>query len=186
MISQRNKKVGVHTDNRCGLCKNQVEHMFHVISSCSRMSSRCYLPLRYDAIAKYVYEQHSMILVPRCKVEYPASEFIHSEGNIEYWWNLPIKTAMKTKNNKPDFIIWNSEIKTCQVVELSCPADVNVSKKVSEKENIYGPLIRSMQLLYPDYQLEFIPIIVGALGSLPTCLLRALNALALQGRNPIE
>ena len=31
-------------------------------------------------------------------------------------------------------IIWNSE-----VVEFCCSADVNVSKKVSEKENIYGP-----------------------------------------------
>ena len=59
----------------------------------------------HDAIAKYVYEQHRMKLVPGCKVEYPADEFIHSEGNIEYWWNLSVKTAMKTKNNKPDLII---------------------------------------------------------------------------------
>ena len=53
----------------------------------------------------------------------------------------------KLFNSKPDLIIWNSEVKTCQMVEFSCPADVNVSKKVSEKENIYGPLIRSMQFL---------------------------------------
>ena len=39
------------------------------------MSSRYYLPLRHDAIAKYVYEQHLMELVPGCKVEYPAEEF---------------------------------------------------------------------------------------------------------------
>ena len=182
LISRRNKKVGVHTDNRCRLCKNQVEDMFHVISSCSRMSSRYYLPLRHDAIAKYVYKQHRMKLVPGCKVEYPADEFIHSEGNIECWWNLSVKTAMKTKNNKPDLIIWNSEIKTCQVVEFSCPADVNVSKKVSEKENIYGPLIRSMQLLYPDYKFEFIPIIVGALGSIPTCLLQGIERLGFTGK----
>ena len=61
------------------------------------MSSRYYLPLRHDAIAKYLYEQYRMKLAPRCKVEYPADEFIHSEGNIEYWWNLSIKTATKTK-----------------------------------------------------------------------------------------
>ena len=146
------------------------------------MSSRYYLPLRHDAIAKYVYEQHLMKLVPRCKVEYSADEFIHSEGNIECWWNLSIKTAMKTKNNKPYLIIWNSEIKTCQVVEFSCPADVNVSKKVSEKENIYGPLIHSMQLLYPDYKFEFIPIIVGALGSITTCLLQGIERLGFTGK----
>ena len=83
-----NKKVGVHTNNCCRLCKNQVEDVFHIISSCSRMSSRYYLPLRHDAIAKYIYEQQHLKLVPGCKVEYPVDEFIHSEGNIEYWWNL--------------------------------------------------------------------------------------------------
>ena len=137
LISRRNKKVGLRTDNRCRLCQNQVEDVFHIISSCSRMSSRYYLPLRHDAIAKYVYEQHRNKLAPGCKVEYLADEFIHCEGNIEYWWNLSIKTAIKTKNNKPDLIIWNNEVKTCQVVEFSCPADINVSKKVSEKEHIY-------------------------------------------------
>ena len=88
--------------------------------------------------------------------------------------DLSIKTAMKTKNNKPDLIICNSEVKTCQMVEFSCPTDVNVSKKASEKESIYGPLICSMQLLYPDYKFEFIPIIVGTLSSIPTCLLQGI------------
>ena len=66
--------------------------------------------------------------------EYPADGFIHCEGNIEYWWNLSIKTAIKSKNNKPDLTIWNNEVKTFQ--GFSCPADINVSKKVSEKKNI--------------------------------------------------
>ena len=142
------------------------------------MSSRYYFPLWHDAIAKYVYE-HRMKLAPGCKVEYPADEFIHSEGNVEYWWNLSIKTAIKTNNNKPDLIIWNNEVKMCQVVEFTCPEDINVSKKVSEKENIYGPLIRSMQLLYPDFKFEFIPMIVGALGSIPTCQLQGIERLGL-------
>ena len=146
------------------------------------MSSRYYLPLRHNAIAKYVYELHRIKLAHGCKVEYPTDAFIHSESNIEYWWNLSIKTAMKTKNNKPDLIIWNSEVKTCQVVEFSSPADVNVSKKVSEKENIYGALIHSMQLLYPDYKFEFIPITVGALGSIPACLLQGIERLGFTGK----
>ena len=83
LISRRNKKFGVSSDNRCRLCQNQVEDVFH-ISSCSRMSSSYYLPLRHDAIAKYVYEQHRNKLAPGCKVEYSADVFIHCEGNSEY------------------------------------------------------------------------------------------------------
>ena len=104
LTSRHNKKVGLHTDNCCRLCKNKLEDVLH-ISSCRRMSLYYYLPLRHDAIGKCVYEQHHKKLAPGCKVEYPAEEFIHSEGKIEYWWYLSIKTAIKTKNNKPDLII---------------------------------------------------------------------------------
>ena len=153
-----------------------VEDMFNVISSCSKIFPPDYLLLRLDAIAKYVYEQYRMKLVPRSKIE-----LIHSECNIEYWWNLSIKIAINTKGNQPDLIIWNSDVKTCQVVELDCPADVHLPKTASKKENRYGTLLRSMQLLYPDYKFELIPILVGALDSIPTCLLQELSALALQG-----
>ena len=79
-------------------------------------------------------------------------------------------------------ITWNNEVKTCQVVEFSCLADINVSRKVFEKENIYGPVIRGMQLRYSDYKFEFIPIIVGALGSIPTCLLQGIERLGFTGK----
>ena len=61
------------------------------------MSSWYYLPVRHDALLKYVYEQHHMKVLPGCKVEYPSDEFVHSEGKIEYWWNLSIKTTIKLK-----------------------------------------------------------------------------------------
>ena len=112
--------------------------MFHVmISSFRRMSSRCYLPLRHDALPRYVYEQHRIKLIPGCKVEYPSVEFIHSEGNIEYWWNLSIKTAIETTNDKPDVIIWNSKVKTCQVIENLVAPHTSVLSIKFLKKRIY-------------------------------------------------
>ena len=35
--------------------------------------------------------------------------------------------------------------------------------KINEKENIYDPLIRNMQLMYKDFTFMFVPIIIGAL-----------------------
>ena len=60
--------------------------------------------------------------------------------------------------------------KLCYIIEFSCPADINIVNKVSEKENIYGPLIRNMQMMYENYSFMFIPIIVGALGHVPKCI----------------
>ena len=60
--------------------------------------------------------------------------------------------------------------KLCYIIKFSCPADTNIVDKVSEKENIYGPLIRNMQTMYENYSFMFIPIIVGALGYVPKCI----------------
>ena len=51
----------------------------------------------------------------------------------EYWWNAAVKTAAKVKHNKPDIIQWDNEQKTCKIVQVSCPADVNVMSKINKK-----------------------------------------------------
>ena len=80
--------------------------------------------------------------------------------------DIPIKTATKIPHTKPDLIIWNHEKFVCTAVEFSCPLDWNIIKKVTEKKNIYGALIRNMQVMYPNYKFEMIPIVIGCLGYL--------------------
>ena len=70
----------------------------------------------------------------------------------------------KNTHNKPDLIIWNHEKVVCTVVDFSCPLDSNITKKVAEKKNNYGPLIRNMQIMYPNYKFEMIPVVIGCLG----------------------
>ena len=43
----------------------------------------------------------------------------------------------------------------CTFIEFSCPADINISKKIDEKTDNYGPLIRNLH------------IIIGAFGWVP-------------------
>ena len=50
------------------------------------------------------------------------------------------------------------------VVEFSCPADTNITKKEEEKLLTYIPLVWNLQVMYPDYHYQITPIIVGALG----------------------
>ena len=46
----------------------------------------------------------------------------------------------------------------CYIIEFGCPDDIDIVNKVWEKENVYGPLIRNMQ------------IIVGVLEHVPKCI----------------
>ena len=55
-------------------------------------------------------------------------------------------------------------------MEISSPADVNITKKVEQKLNNYGPLIRSLQIMYPQYKFQMVPIVIGALGYIPKFL----------------
>ena len=38
--------------------------------------------------------------------------------------------------------------KCVKYIEISCSADVNITKKVEENLNSYGPLIRNLQIMY--------------------------------------
>ena len=87
--------------------------------------------------------------------------------DYKYWWNVPIKTSTKLPYNEPDILIWNKKAKTCSVIEISCPADVNVTRKTNEKSLKYAPLLRNLQMMYNDYKFEMIPIIIGAFGFVP-------------------
>ena len=73
----------------------------------------------------------------------------------------------KVSHNKPDLVIWNTKEKTCNIAEFSCPADINITKKEEEKLSVYVPLIQNLQIMHQNYRYKIIPIIVGALGSIP-------------------
>ena len=152
-------------NNKCRLCHTAIEDVTYVICNCPEILARYYLPLRHDRMGKILCIYHIQKHVPETKVEHlQEPEYMRRVKHMEYWWNITIRTATKIPHNKPDLIIWNHENVVCTVVDFSCPLDSNITKKVAEKKNNYGPLIRSMQIMYPNYKFEMIPVIIGCLG----------------------
>ena len=93
-------------------------------------------------------------------------------GRKEYQWNISIKTGTKIIHKKPDLVIWDKDNKVCSliIVEFSCPADINITQRDNNNINVYGLLIHNLQIMYPQYKFNMIPIIVAALGYIPKCL----------------
>ena len=83
--------------------------------------------------------------------------------------------------NKPDLIIWNCETKMCTTVKCSCPLDTNTIKKVSEKLEVYVPLVRNLQM-YPGRKFEIAPIVVEAMRYVPKCLVTCLKMVGFEGK----
>ena len=55
------------------------------------MSSRYYLPLRHDVIAKYFYEAIRRKKDPKCKIEYKGNEFIDQDNGLNIGGMLLLK-----------------------------------------------------------------------------------------------
>lgn len=86
-----------------------------------------------------------------------------------------IKTCSKVQHNCPDIVAWNHTKKQCTTFEMSCPLDVNISTKEIERTTIYGPMMRSMQLMYSGHQFSFVPIFIGAGGYVTNNLIQYLT-----------
>ena len=120
-------------------------------------------------VAKTLYKEiikknHPEIEAPK---EINEQEYMQKLGDNEYWWNLSINTTQKVPHNKPDLVIWCTKEKTCDIIEVSCPAD-NITKKEEEKLSTFVPLIRNLQIMHPNYYYR-IGSILGHLGQFRNC-----------------
>ena len=93
-----------------------------------------------------------------------------------------VKTINKVKKNKPDIVIWNQQDKTCKIVEVSVPLDMNLRQAREDKESKYIPLISQLQQMYRGYKYQVIPILTGALGSIPQGLKKNIERIGIQNR----
>ena len=66
------------------------------------MSSRYYLPLEHDSVAKAIYLKRTKKNANTEVQFWNENEFIEKIRDYEYWWNVPIKTSTKLPHNKPD------------------------------------------------------------------------------------
>ena len=131
LINKRQKEAGKETtcNTKCRLCKHSTEDVNHIISSCPEMSVRYYLPVRHNIVAKTVLKALILKIDPTDEFKHQQDpEYVYKVKDCEFWWNLSIKTATKLKHNKPDIVAWDRARKICKIIEISCPADVNITK----------------------------------------------------------
>ena len=155
----------------CRMCGKAEEDIFHVIASCPYLSSNLYLHYRHNPVAKALYKE----ITAEVRYEGDADRKttpseppnVTKIGDTEIWWDHAISTATKIPHNRPDVVIWNKENKTCQVIDICFPLDTNVQLRHGTKRDNYVPLIDQLRRIYPGYTYRIIPIIIGALGTIP-------------------
>ena len=104
-------------------------------------------PIHYTLQIVILYQE----ITKSEKLEYYPPE-VTKTSNLEIWWDKSVKTINKVKKNKPDIVIWNQQDKTCKIVEVSVPLDMNLRQAREDKESKYIPLISQLQQMYRGYK----------------------------------
>ena len=89
-----------------------------------------------------------------------------SGGEVEILWDRKVCTAKKLAHDQPDVVVINRRAKKWTIIDFSVPMDVNVVKKENEKLFNYSDLATEIRKMY-KVQTQIVPIVVGALGTVP-------------------
>ena len=78
-------------------------------------------------------------------------------------WNFTIHTDRTIDANRPDIVIKDFNNRTCQLIDMTCPMDCNVSKKEFKKLATYKDLQIEVTRMW-QLETTIIPVVIGALG----------------------
>ena len=76
-------------------------------------------------------------------------------------WDFGLVTESHHPSNHPDIVLFNCRRSVIQCFEVSCPADINVISKETEKIQKYWPLVNDLHQLYKGMSVETVPVVIG-------------------------
>ena len=88
---------------------------------------------------------------------------------VEIYWNQTIWVHTSVEHNRPDVVVVDHNEKKWYCIDFSVPMDKNVVKKEDEKLARYEILTQRIRSLH-TVRSEVIPIVIGALGTVPNRL----------------
>ena len=99
-------------------------------------------------------------------------------------WDFNIQTDHLILARRPDLIIINKKKKKkkiCKIVDFAVQADHRINLMKSENKDKYLDLARDLKKLW-NMKVTIVPIVIGALGTTTTGLLKGLEDLEIGGR----
>ena len=99
--------------------------------------------------------------------------------NAKLLWDYDTQTDRVIQARRPDLILVNKKTNTVSLIEVSVPWDARVEEKLREKVNKYQDLKLELRRLW-NKQVEIVPVIIGALGTIPKSLGKSLDQLEIK------
>ena len=167
-------------DANCRVCGLHLETVKHVVSGCSELAKKQY-KIRHDKMGTRVHWELCKKYGIKCGDKWynhtPESYSSTDDGTNEIYWDKKVITPVSLEHNTPDLIVIEKG-KKWTIVDFSVPLDQNVKSKEDEKLNMYGPLAGEVGRIH-KVRTEIIPIVIGALGTVPKRLPKFISRLGI-------
>ena len=182
VINTRNHQKYILKQNidsdKCRKCNIQKETVEHIISACRCLANSKYLE-RHNKVAAIVYKEllrtHKLnndTNTPYYKLQ--PQPLVENE-RVKIYWDKTLLTDRRVEHNRPDITIVDKIQKKAYFDDISVPNNNNMDAKIKEKMEKYEPLTRDIKQVWQLESVETIPIIVSAMGLIPTNLKKNLR-----------
>ena len=172
-----------HQKSKCRLYSDRDETINHIISKCSKLTQKEY-KTRHDWVGKVIHRE----LCKKFKFDHTNKWYMHNPTFVlendthKLLWDFDIQTDHLISARRPDLIrINNKKKRTYKIVDFTVPADHRVKLKESEKKYKCLGFDRELEKLR-NMKVTFIPIVIGAFGTVTKGLLKALEDLEIRGQ----
>ena len=164
----------------CRLCGKKGGSVQHITSRCETLAHKEY-KRRHDNVAKKVRWdicKENGLEHSEKWYEHPPEGAVENE-EIKVLWDINIQCDNLIEARRPDLIVIDMKEKKGMIIDIAVPADVRVEEKEKEKVEKYQDLKREIRRLWKLRNLEIVPVVIGALGSVSAELDRRVGKLGI-------
>ena len=156
--------------NKCRLCGTHVENVLHIVSGCSMLAQKEY-KRRHDKVCLNIHwalcKKYGVKVCERW-YEHKVESVIENDI-VKILWDICIQADRQIEHRRPDIVVMEKNTNKCLIIDVACPVDNNMILKRNEKLDNYSELRLEIARMW-DRETLIVPIIIGALGSIPNDL----------------
>ena len=156
--------------NKCRLCGAHVENVLHIVSGCSMLALKEY-KRRHDKVCLNTHwalcKKYGVKVCERW-YEHKVESVIENDI-VKILWDACIQVDRQIEHRRPDIVVIEKSTNNCLIIDVACPVDNNLILKRNEKLDNYSEIRLEIARMW-DKETLIVPIIIGALGSIPNDL----------------
>jgi hypothetical protein len=170
-----------NVDPKCRLCGIKDETVEHLVSACPKLAQTEYKG-RHDKVGSIIHWyfcKKFQIHVEKYWYKHQPATVCENE-HTKILWDFPIQTDRVIQARRPDIVVVDKHKKSVTIIDIAVPNDTNINDKEEEKIMKYQDLRIEVRRLW-KMKVKVVPIVIGALGSVPRGLKKNLLELDLKG-----